>query len=455
MLLILENKKGGGSMNEDCRQLQRQVNHLHERVEMLQSIVSDNRKEMTEIIEISDFLEKLMVFMLRVLQGHFPFDILVEHVGHKVEKKELRKLYDGAVNLPRHLSRRALTILYSIYGIGDKPIMDFLYISRNTVKRYKRKFKEGGVDNLFDTRKKAIKIADDPKLKEILISLLHSPPKDYGYNRTSWTLKLLRQEMANQGYPICRNNVSLIIKKSGYRFWKAKEVLTSNDPKYRKKLEKIKTILSNLKPSERFFSIDEFGPFAVKERGGRRLVLKSKYPTVPQFQQSKGSLIVTAALELATNQVTHFYSPRKNSDEIMKMLHILIEKYYGYSSIYLSWDHASWHSSKVLFSEIEKVNEPKFRRLSDTPLVKVAPLPARAQFLNVIESVFSGMAAAIIQNSDYESVDEAREAIDRYFWERNEHFLENPRRAGNKIWGKEIVAPVFKEGQNCKNRKWR
>lgn len=442
-------------MTEDCRQLQRQVKHLHKRVEFLQNRILEYRKMMTEIIEISDFLGKVRIFMLRLLQGHFPFDILVEHVGHKVQPKELRKLYDGALNLQRRLSRRALTIIYSLYGIDDKPIMDFLYISRNTVKRYKRKFKEGGVDKLFDTRKKTIKIADDPKLKEILISLLHSPPKDYGYNRTSWTLKLLRQEMENQGYPICRINVSLIVNKAGYRFWKAKEVLTSNDPKYREKLEAIKKILSNLKPTERFFSIDEFGPFAVKQRGGRRLVRQGEYPTVPQFQPSKGSLIVTAALELSTNQITHFYSPRKNSDEIIKMLHLLIKKYSGCSTIYLSWDHASWHSSKILFLEIDNVNEHDFRMQSNTPAVKLAPLPSGAQFLNVIESVFSGMAKAIINNSDYQSVEEAKKAIDRYFIERNNHFKRNPKRAGNKIWGNELVAPKFKEGQNCKNPRWR
>ena len=79
------------------------------------------------------------------------------------------------------------------------------------------------------------------------------------------------------------------------------------------------------------------------------------------------------------------------------------------------------------------MNEHAFLKQSNTPIVKLAPLPARSQFLNVIESVFSGMAAAIIQNSDYESVDEAKEAIDRYFRERNEHFQKNPKRAGNKI----------------------
>ena len=442
-------------MTEDCRLLQRQIKHLHRKVEFLQNSAIKYRKLQAEISEIRNFLDKVRIFMLRLSQGHFPFDIMAEHLGHKVELKELRTLYDGILNQPRHLSRRALIIIFHLYGIGDKTIMDFLYISRNAVKRHKKKFYAGGVDKLFDNRKKSTKILDDPKIKETLISLLHSPPKEFGYNRTSWTLKLLRQELGNKGYHICRNNVSLIVKNSGYRFWKAKEVLTSNDPKYREKVDAIKAILSNLKSSERFFSIDEFGPFAVKERGGRRLVRQGKYPTVPQFQKSKGSLIVTAALELSTNQIIHFYSPRKNSDEIIKMLNILIRKYSGCNTIYLSWDHASWHSSKVLFSEIDNVNEPAFRKQSNIQTVKLAPLPARAQFLNVIESVFSGMAAAIIQNSDYESVTDAKEAIDRYFRERNEHFQKNPKRAGNKIWGKEIVAPVFKEGQNCKNRQWR
>jgi len=45
-------------------------------------------------------------------------------------------------------------------------------------------------------------------------------------------------------------------------------VLTSQDPEYRVKIEVIKKILSGLKKDEAFFSIDEFGPFAVKKKGG-------------------------------------------------------------------------------------------------------------------------------------------------------------------------------------------
>jgi len=442
-------------LDKECRFMQHQIKQLEKEMAILRHREHGIRTMQTQITELRDFLDEVKLFMLRLMQGYVEFETLVEHLGHKVNERELQKLYDATRSQPQHLSRRALTVLYHLYGIGNKTIMDFLYISRNTLKRYIHKFNDFGVDKLLDTSKTVPKVADDPDMKEAVLSVLHSPPKEFNYNRTSWTLKLLKQELESQGYPVGKNNVSLVVRKAGYRFWKAKEVLTSNDPKYKEKLEAITKILSSLKPSERFFSIDEFGPFAVKQRGGRKLVPRGEYPTVPQFQKSRGSLIVIAALELSTNQVTHFYSAYKNSDEIIKMLHILISKYSDCSTIYLSWDHAAWHSSKVLFSRIKDVNEKAYRSQSNTPVVKLAPLPSRSQFLNVIESVFSGMAAAIIQNSDYESVTDAKKAIDRYFRERNEYFQKYPKRDGNKIWGNELVVPVFKIGQNCKNHKWR
>jgi hypothetical protein len=66
-------------------------------------------------------------------------------------------------------------------------------------------------------------------------------------------------------------------------------------------------------------------------------------------------------------------------------------------------------------------------------MVELAPLLSCAQFLNMIESVFTGMARAIIHNSDYASVEAAKAAIDRYFAERNDHFHRQPRKAGGRI----------------------
>jgi hypothetical protein len=137
---------------------------------------------------------------------------------------------------------------------------------------------------------------------------------------------------------------------------------------------------------------------------------------------------------------------------MIRMMDLLLERYKDKKKFYLSWVAASWHISKRLFERIEDNNQIVTK--TGGTFVETAPLPARAQFLNVIESIFSGMARAIIHNSDYKSVDDATTAIDRYFDERNRHFLAHPRRAGNKIWGKERVPALFSEANNCKDPRY-
>ena len=168
---------------------------------------------------------------------------------------------------------------------------------------------------------------------------------------------------------------------------------------------------------------------------------------VPQYQKSKGWLILTAALELSRNQITHFYSLKKNTEEMIKMADLLRAEYRTCRTIYLSWDAASWHISKKLFSHLDEVNQQAIQ--DGFPIVKTAPLPAGAQFLNVIESVFSGMAKGVIHNSDYPSAEAAKNVIDRYFKERNDFFVRCPKRAGRKIWGQELVPSEFPDGSSA------
>jgi len=299
-------------------------------------------------------------------------------------------------------------------------------------------------------------LANIKRKKGNVIKLIHETPKLHNINRASWDLKSLAkafEKLYNE--PISRTTISKYLKEEGFSFRKAKETLTSPDPDFREKLDKIKAILANLSEDEKFFSVDEFGPFSVKIKGGRSLVRKDEIKTYPQRQKSKGFLICTAALELSKNQVTHFYSLKKNTLEMIKLLGLLLNKYPNEKRIFFSWDAASWHASKELYNKIEEINSYEYRNLHGNPIIELAPLPASAQFLNVIESVFSGMAKAIIHNSNYQSIEECKNAIDLYFSERNEHFKENPKKAGSKIWGKELVKPVFSDAHNCKDPKWR
>jgi hypothetical protein len=265
----------------------------------------------------------------------------------------------------------------------------------------------------------------------------------------------LSKVLRENGLVIGEHTITSIIKDAGFKFRKAKTTLTSTDPEYKAKLQEITNILANLKPDEKFFSVDEYGPFSVKMQGGKSLVKGDQLRVVPQYQKSKGQLIVTAALELCENQITHFYSSHKNTEEMLKLIDMLLTKYSGQSRIYFSWDAASWHASSKLTGRLNEINSDEYRTVQKTPLVTLAPLPSSAQFLNVIESVFSGMARAIIHNSDYHSVEECQAAIDRYVSDRNAHFKSNPSRAGNKIWGGERVPSIFSESNNCKDPLYR
>lgn len=64
-------------------------------------------------------------------------------------------------------------------------------------------------------------------------------------------------------------------------------VLTSTDPTYREKLQRVQSVLSSLGADERFFSIDEFGPFAIKAKPGRVLAGPGIHPSVAQWQKSR------------------------------------------------------------------------------------------------------------------------------------------------------------------------
>jgi len=70
----------------------------------------------------------------------------------------------------------------------------------------------------------------------------------------------LHTVLVQQGMSISKNVIHKI-KAAGYRFRESKEVLTSTDPEYREKLQKIMQILANLKPDEKFSPLTSMDHF--------------------------------------------------------------------------------------------------------------------------------------------------------------------------------------------------
>lgn len=403
----------------------------------------------------SNNFEKDRLWLQKLSQGKFSLNEIRQELLYYISSDDIEKLYNCSLHKSLRYRNRAIGILALYKGIPQNTIAEHLLIQKCTLVGHFELYINKGVSHIISDKGKRQLKHENQIYVDKVFSILHSPPSTFGFNRTSWRQRDIQKVMSDNNMPVSRHVVKRIIANAGYKYRKARTVLTSNDPDYMGKVQKIKDILSNLGSKEKFFSIDEYGPFAVKLYGGKSLVPPGETKIVPQWQKSKATLIITAALELSTNQIIHFYSKRKNTTEMMRLLNILAEKYSDEECIYFSWDAASWHASKELYKRVDEINSDEYREKIISPIVKLAPLPSCAQFLNVIESVFSGMARAILHNSDYTSGDECKAAIDRYFAERNEYFQKNPQRAGNKIWGKEKAQAIFRESNNCKDPKYR
>lgn len=259
-----------------------------------------------------------------IAAGTITSDTIALSVGKTEDLEELLQIAGCGNRIKR---KRALTILGTKAGFSLRSVAAALKIDRKSCAKYVALHREFGPDGLLQRKQSKNRKYDNPALKDAVFALIHEPPSNHDINRTTWRMEDFRDVLARSGYSACPAVLRKILKDAGYRWRKAKVVLTSRDPDYSAKLKSIQDILSNLTRNDAFFSIDEFGPFAVKMKGGRSLVGPGVDPVVPQWQKSKGCLIMTAALELSTNQVTHFYSKKKNTAEMIKLMDILVDQY--------------------------------------------------------------------------------------------------------------------------------
>jgi len=369
-------------------------------------------------------------WLLELLNGRHSVERLQSQLSPTTEDRFLfPQLKHGR---SRH-RKKAATILARKRGISNCVIATALRSSRSTTRRYYKMYLEGELEKLFarnTTRHMGAEAQHSERTKRVL-ETLHHKPTAFGFNRTNWTQPaLLKAYEQSYGEIISRGTLARI-GRAGYRWRKARRVLTSPDPHYHEKVELLLNTLRCLGENEMFFFLDEWGPIQVRKRGGR--AYQNDHATIPRRQVSRGNVSLIAAISATTNQLTWGFLESKDSHAMMDMIEVLYNQHYTKTKLYVTWDAVAWHSSGPFFEALDQFNE-KTRALSVGPVIELVPLPISSQFLNVIEGVLSGMTRAVINNSDYANATQMKLAISKHFSERNEHFRHNPRRVGKKIW---------------------
>ena len=207
-------------------------------------------------------------WMLRLVQGKLTENIVWKDLGTLVPQKDIAVLLKRICDGPLRVRNRSIAVLAHFRNIPQHDIARFLIIDGRMVEQYVRNYRSGGIYELFAFREGRQKKHEQDENKSAVFALLHSPPQSHGINRTTWRMDDLRLVLRQQGITINKDSIRKIIRNAGYKFRSAKRVLTSTDPEYHEKLAELTRTLSGLTEGQMFFSIDEFGPFAVKIQGG-------------------------------------------------------------------------------------------------------------------------------------------------------------------------------------------
>lgn len=348
--------------------------------------------------------------------------------------EEIKNLEEYKKSTSVTVRNRAICLLMANEHKALLEILTATNAGISTVSGWLNKFKKERLSFVLVKRDRKKNNTELRERKNRIVEILHQSPSDFGINRATWILTDIAKVYDRQyDHILSRRAVSRAIKEANYTWQRARRVLTSNDPEFKIKAQAVLDALRNLKEDEVFFFIDEAGPWQVRKYGGISLTPYGEKKKYPEFQTQKGKITFIGALNAIENQVDWFFIDSKDSSSVICLLTMLYRANSHCSTIYLTWDSASWHSSKELIEHIEKLNDNP-----DGPVFTVLPLPKKAQYLNVIESVFSGLKKAVILNSNYKNVHEMQMAISRHFHDRNEYFLQNPAKVGHKIWDAEL-----------------
>jgi transposase len=180
-----------------------------------------------ELLELKQLEKDVFIFMHILKEGKLEFSFLKEHLGNKINPDDLTQLYDSIFDERKYIRNKSLAVIYSLFGIHINMIANFLFLYKRTIKKQIAKFYRQGVKKYLNSHKKEMRVFDNTEIQNAVFSNLHNPPILHGINRTTWTVKLIQKVVNKQGYKVGRNSVDKIIKNAGYRFRKAREVLTS------------------------------------------------------------------------------------------------------------------------------------------------------------------------------------------------------------------------------------
>jgi transposase len=341
-----------------------------------------------------------------------------------VDDRSALEVMARSSSLPHRTVRQAKALLWAADGMANEEIARRSGVDSDTVRRWRRRFAETGVEGVgrIATGRGRRSWLPEGTVAEVVRVTREETPGD---GSTHWTTRTMAKR-----FGIGKDTVARIWSDHNLKPWKTDTFKISDDPDFESKLVDVVGLYMN--PPERavVFSFDEKTQVQALDRTQPSLPMKpGRAATMTHDYKRHGTTDLFAALNVATGEVLYDTKPRHTAKDVLAFfkwidLHVPPEL-----DIHVVLDNLSAHKAPPV---ADWLAHPKRARWH------LHFTPTSSSWLNLIEGWFAELTERRLRRGVFTSVADLIEAIETWA----EHWNQDPKPF---IWHKtaeDIIAKV-------------
>jgi transposase len=288
--------------------------------------------------------------------------------------------------------RRCQVIFHSMQGFSPPKIASMVFWSEAWVRRVIKDFNRMGRDALFPERAGGRPPTFTAPIRQALVDVALSSPRDHGYAFGPWTLDRLRDAVVMGGVveSISKERLREILHEEAVSFQAVKTWKESKDPKFREKVKRLRALTNREHNPPIVVAVDEMGPIQLKPYGGRTWA-RSGHPDRVRatYKRTMGVRHLMGMYDYFHRQLRGYLAPKKSGSNWVRFLRYVRGWYPPNERIYLIMDNLSTHTTP------EALREARRRKIS------LVPIPTNSSHLNPIETHFRSIRQMALTGSDF------------------------------------------------------
>jgi transposase len=286
------------------------------------------------------------------------------------------------------LALRARIVLAAAEGLKNTEIAQRLGIAHASVRKWRNRFAEHGLDGLTDEpRPGRPRTVTDAQVEEVIVTTLEMTPKE----ATHWSTRSLARELG-----LSQSAVSRIWRAFGLQPHRQQTWKLSKDPLF---IEKVRDVVGlYLNPPERavVLCVDEKSQIQALDRTAPILPM---LPGVPErathdYKRS-GTSSLYAALDVTSGKVLAALHSRHRAIEFKQFLQTIDREVPAGLDVHVVLDNSSTHKTPAIQ-----------RWLTAHPRFVLHFTPTSASWLNLVERWFAELTSKLLKRGTHRSVRE-------------------------------------------------